>query len=203
MNTKLDNKTLTRIAIKAVAVWLALSLAGFFWGDRLINMLTPYYEYVVETTNPDYIASIRIDADKTEPSIVLAATALKALPITAELSLAAGKTIESSITVLHALVPIVILLTFLLVWPVKQLNQRLILVILAIPAIYLVSTFTAPLQLLGQLEIGFVNAAAKYGVLYEQSWVLKWMLVTEGGGRWLIPVLTGVLCGSLVNRFAR
>jgi len=199
----MDNSQLIKLACKALLFWLLFSVAGFFWGQKLISGLAPFYEFVVEQVDPNYDATIRIDDKSDVDKIVLAATALKALPITPQQSLPAGRMIESSITVLHALVPIVILLTILSVWPVKSLKQRAALLTLAIPSIYFISILTAPLQLLGQLEIGFINAAAKYGLVRSNSWILNWMLLTEGGGRWLIPVLTGVACGGFVQRFVK
>lgn len=199
----MDNSRLIKLALKALLFWLLFSVAGFFWGQKLISSLTPFYEFIVEQVDPNYDATVHVDDNSDVTNIVLTATALKARPITPQQSLPAGRTIESSITVLHALVPIVILLTILSVWPVKNIKQRTVLLTLAIPAIYFISILTAPLQLLGQLEIGFINAAAKYGLVRSNSWILNWMLLTEGGGRWLIPVLTGIACGGIVQRLSK
>lgn len=189
-----------RLAGKAFLFWLAFSLAGFFLGDRLIGAMTPFYEWMVEQVNGDYHAKIYLNED-TEKKVVLAATALKNIPIVPERNFAAGKTIEANITVLHALVPIVILFTTLCVFPVDNLKQRALLLLTGVPALFLVSALTAPLQLLGNLEIGFMNAVQKFGYSKEPPWVIDWMLLTEGGGRWLIPLLVGVICGAIARQF--
>ena len=75
--------------------------------------------------------------------------------------------------------------------------------VLAVPALLFVSAVTTPIQLLGNLEIGFINAAMAAGFTREPSWILNWMLLTEGGARWLIPVLVGVACGAMVRRLIR
>lgn len=198
----MSNATLIKLAIKALLVWMALSLAGFFWGNTLIEALLPYYEYVAQQANPNYQPTMRIVEGDVD-NVSLAGTALKSIPITPQQALPAGRTIESSITVLHALVPLVILLTIIIAWPVESSKQRIILLLLSVPALLFVSALTAPIQLLGQLEIGFLNAAMQYGVVREKSWILNWMLFTEGGGRWLIPLLTGVSCGGIVRRFVK
>lgn len=195
----MNNQFLIKTAAKAFVVWLGLSLAGFFQGEHLITSLTPYYKFVIEKVNPDYQARLYIQHGD-ENKVTLAATALKSMPIAPNNDLPAGKSIESSITVLHALVPIVILLTIHITFPVNAINQRLLLLGLAIPALFFVSALTAPLQLLGNLEIGFVNAAAQFGYAREKSWILEWTLLTEGGGRWLIPLLTGIGCGGLARK---
>lgn len=194
----MTNKAITLLAAKGLAIWLALSLAGFFVGDKLIHSLLPFYETVSEVASKGYAANIDIKED----DVVLYATALKAQPITPERSLPAGTTIQSSITVLHALVPIVILSTIILTWPAKNLTQRGYLIATLIPAVLIISALTVPIQLLGQLEIGFQNAAVKAGLIREEPFVLTWMVLTEGGGRWLIPALTGLACCGLVTKFS-
>ncbi|MDB2409995.1 hypothetical protein N9W57_05160 [Pseudomonadales bacterium] len=194
----MTNKAIILLAAKGLAIWLALSLAGFFVGDKLIHSLLPFYETVSETASKGYAANIDIKED----DVVLYATALKAQPITPERSLPAGTTIQSSITVLHALVPIVILSTIILTWPANNLTQRGYLIATLIPAVLIISALTVPIQLLGQLEIGFQNAAVKAGLAREEPFVLTWMVLTEGGGRWLIPALTGLACCGLVTKFS-
>jgi hypothetical protein len=196
----MNNTMLIKLTLKALLVWMALSLVGFFWGNPLIGTLLPYYEVVVQQVNTNYQPAIHIvEKENDADNIVLTATALKSLAITPQQALPAGRTIESSITVLHALVPLVILFTIIIVWPVDNIKQRAALLLLAIPALFFVSALTAPIQLLGQLEIGFVNAAMQYGFTRDHSWALNWMLFTEGGGRWLIPLLTGISCGGCVR----
>lgn len=196
----MNNQLLIKLTIKAFVVWLALSAAGFFYGEAIINTLTPYYKFVIHNINPDYQANIRINNKGVEKSIILEATSLKAIPITPDISLPAGKTIESSVTIFHTLVPLVILLNILLVFPMENIKQRLFVLALSIPAVLCVSALTAPLQLLGNLEIGFLNAAKSVGVVRSPSWVYEWMLLTEGGGRWLLPLLLGIGCCALARK---
>lgn len=198
----MSNNKLAVLAFKGFAIWLALSVAGFFWGEKLITGLIPFYETVTEAASEDYVANISI-REAAENKIVLAATATKNQTITANRALPAGSTIESSITVLHALVPIVILFTVILTWPASSLKQRIYLLLLSIPALLFVSATTAPIQLLGQLEIGFQEAAAKANFDRGEPFVLSWMLLTEGGGRWFIAALTGLACCGLVTKVAK
>ena len=200
----MNNQQLMILAAKGIFVWLVLSIAGFFAGEKLITLLIPFYETVIESASEGYLANIHIETvEHKENQIVLAATALKAKPITETRALPAGVTIESKITVVHALVPMVILFTIVFTWPAQSVLERFWLCVAAIPALLLVSALTGPLQLLGQLEIGFQNAAMNAGFIREQPLVLKWMLLTEGGGRWLIPALAGVACGGITNKLVR
>lgn len=195
----MTNKAISLLAAKGLAIWLALSLLGFFAGDKLIHSLLPFYETVTDAASESYASNIEVEDDK----IVYYATALKAQPITPTRSLPAGSTIQSSITVLHALVPIVILFTVILTWPAQHFKQRIYLLATLIPALFFISAATVPIQLLGQLEIGFQNAALKAGLTRDEPFVLTWMLLTEGGGRWFIPVLTGLASCGLVLKFTK
>ena len=195
----MNNKAIGLLAAKGLVIWLALSLVGLFAGDKLINTLLPFYETVTEAASNGYAANIQIEED----DIKFYATALTAKPITPDRSLPAGSTIQASISVLHALVPIVILFTVILTWPASCLKQRLYLLAISIPALLFISATSVPIQLLGQLEIGFQNAALKAGLNREEPFVLTWMLLTEGGGRWLLPVLTGLASCALVTKLTK
>ena len=192
----MNNPVYGYLFLKAILVWLLLSLAGFFWGNGFASMMTPFYEYVTEAASTDYVAAISIE-ERQENSIVLAATATRAKLITPSRSLPAGTTISSDISVLHTLVPLVIFLTIIISWPMKSLKQLSLIVLLALPSIFCISAITAPIQLLGLLDMGFQNAAQQAGFVREESFALTWMLLTEGGGRWLIPALFGLACGAI------
>ncbi len=198
----MNNNTIALLAFKGLAVWLILSVSGFFVGEKLITALFPLYETVAESVSDNYATKLSL-REAAENKIVLAATATKAKAITPERSLPAGSTIESKITVLHALVPVVILFTVILTWPANSIRQRIALLLLAVPALVLVSAVTVPIQLLGQLEIGFQNAASAAGFTRDEPFVLTWMLLTEGGGRWFIAALTGLGCCGLVSHFIK
>jgi len=198
----LHGKTLAGLIGKAFVVWLLISLSGFFWGERLITTLFPFYEQVIEAASEDYQADLSLRSG-VESRIVLAATPLKAKVITAGRSLPAGHTIESKVTALHALETLVILLTIIFSWPLENTRQLAYLCLLAIPSVLAVSALTVPLQLLGTLEMGFQNAAHAAGYARAEPWVLQWMLLTEGGGRWLIGALVGISCGTLATRLSQ
>lgn len=198
----MNNPAQDYLFFRAILIWLVLSLAGFFWGNSFASMMTPFYEFVTEMASTDYVAAISVE-ERQEDAIVLAATAIRAKQITPSRALPAGKTISSDITVLHTLVPLIIFLTIILCWPIKSWRQRGWLALLAIPSFFCISAITAPIQLLGLLEVGFQNAANQAGFIREESLALKWMILTEGGGRWLIPILFGLACGAISEKMIK
>lgn len=204
----MNQTKIIRIVIIGFLSWLVLSIAGFFFGERAITQLIPLYETVAETVRPEFHARIYLDDDKTEQHVVLASTALKAVPITNTSALNAGRTVESKITVFHTMVPLIILIVTFIAYPVSNVTQRLSLIAIGVPiGLGLVSMLTAPMQLLGQLEVGFLNAAAQAGFNREPSWVFNWFRFTEGGARWFLPLLIGLglsagLCKLVGNQEA-
>ena len=190
-----------RILVLALLTWIAVSLVGFFYGPVFLELLAPFYEMVIELVESDFDASVHFRDDaKGQASIVLAATALRTLELAPGMDIVpAGQTLESSVTVLHTLVPLVILIVTLLVFPMNHWTQRLLCIALMLPGILIVSALTTPIQLLGQVEIGFINAAIQFGVERDSPWTYDWFLATEGGARWLIGVLTGITLAALAK----
>ena len=198
----MNNPALGYLFFRAILIWLVLSLAGFLGGNGFASMMTPFYEFVTEVASTDYVAAISVE-ERQEDAIVLAATSIRAKQITPSRALPAGTTIASDISVLHTLVPLIIFLTIILCWPIKSWRQCGWIALLAIPSFFCISAITAPIQLLGLLEMGFQNAANQAGFFREESFALKWMLLTEGGGRWLIPALFGLACGAISEKIIK
>lgn len=194
---------LSAYALRALVIWFALSQVGDRWGEHLVQPLFPLYESVVIATSDYDTVNLEVAVVKSVNQIQLSASSSIPLAITPQIALPPNSTIASSAAVLHALVPIIILLTVILSWPVPYFRQRLYLIGASIPLILLVSAITVPSQLLGNLEIGFQEAAVKFGHPREEPFVLTWMLVTEGGARWLIPALFGLGAVALVQRLSK
>ena len=55
---------------------------------------------------------------------------------------------------------------------------------------------TAPFQLVGLIELAIHEAATAQHLDHPIPLTLSWMVFMEGGGRWVLPILAGLLCGS-------
>ncbi len=186
----------------AIVVWAVLSVLGFFHGIKLVKTLEPYYVWVVELAHPEYSARIDYDENEVEPSIELYVTALKPITYAPGKVLAAGTTVgPTKITIFHTMVPLIIFGVIVLVWPVKSVLEFFILISLSLAGALIVTGITSPFQMLGLLDTAFIEASAKAGYIYPSN-NFEWMKFTEGGARWLIPVLTGIVCGRLANKLA-
>ena len=198
----MNSQNILSIIIKAFFDLVDFINFRFFFRINIITLLTPFYEKNFRNELQELPIEISIKQEKTD-KVVISATPLKNIIISPKQTLPAGTTIEGSISLLHCLVPILILLMVIFALPIHSFRQLIILILLTIPMIFLVSALTAPLQLLAQLEIGFHNAALKAGFHREESWVLTWSLLTEGGGRWLLPALFGLICSSTSQKISK
>lgn len=197
--SNLDNTKLGRSLLFALVVWASLAILGFIYEERVSSTLAPYYEWVTNKITHGYIHKVSVASGEKE-HLWLISTPLENIAITPDLFWPAGKTIPpAKVTSLHTLVPIVILLTILFSFPMKTLKQRISLWIMAIPGILIIAALTTPIQMLGLLELGFIEGAAKYNHYREPTLIIKWNLAMEGGGRWLLPILTALLLIYLVK----
>ena len=189
--------------LAAIFVWLALSILGYMYGGSLVKTLEPYYKSIIEMAHPEYVARIDYDDNKSEPAIELWVTAKKPISYAPGQTVAAGTTIgPTKVTIFHTMVPLIIFGVIVLVWPVKSLKEFALLLLFALPGALIVTGITSPFQMLGLLDTAFIGAAARHGVEY-QSGAFDWMRFTEGGARWLIPIIVGILCGRLANKLGR
>lgn len=186
----------------AFAVWAVLSALGYVYGLKVVQTLEPYYLSIIEMAHPNYEARMDYDVNETESYLELYVTAVKPIEYAPGKAVAPGTSIgPTKITVFHTMVPLIIFGVIVLVWPVKSLAEYAILLAVSIPGALLVTGITSPFQMLGLLDTAFIGAAAKHGFAYE-SGAYEWMKFTEGGARWLIPILLGMLCGRLANKIA-
>jgi hypothetical protein len=88
----------------------------------------------------------------------------------------------------------VIELSVLLVWPVNAWRERFLLLLLGLVTSMIVLAATAPFVLIGNLEIYLQEMAVQAQVKRPEPWTLTWMIFSEMGGRWLLPLVAAMLC---------
>jgi len=175
---------------RLILAWLILSIFVLLQGERLIRPVLPFASAVVETIQSDYRATLKISND--QPGLIqMQATTRRVIPSIA----GRGAKLTAGVHVSHALVPLVLLFSFLFSWPVEKHQERLILLILGIPLSFILIALTLPFQLAGSLENMFQGYAQQYDVNREKPLLLTWMLFLEVGGRWLLPIVLTVCTG--------
>ena len=187
------------VLLRGFAAWCVLVAIGFYFGESVSRVFVPAYDVTARALMNNYAPAFEfVDVNK-KRSIQMTATTIRPIPLTEDVTVPVGRALPSSITVLHSLVPIVILLTLVVAWPFASWRALLVRLILAVPFILLVQVLTAPPQLIGNLEIGIQNAIRQMGGSRETPWVIRWMLFMEGGGRWVLPLVAAFICISFTD----
>ena len=191
---------LLTLGLKALLAWSVLSGLGWYFGEALGTGLLPWFEFIIHQVSPDYSPQLKLIPENHDFTIYMNATLLNPVFLGGTLGLKAGFEITAATHLMHTLVPIVIELSILLVWPVNGWRERLMLLSLGLVTSMLVVGATAPFVLLGNLEIYLQLLADQANVNRPEPWTLTWMIFNEMGGRWVLPVIAAVLCIRLQRR---
>lgn len=186
-------------AARLAGAWALLSCAGLVAGAPLFRVVLPWLEPVCAALLPGFAASLRVVERAPDTVIVLSLQALDAIRLGAHVVVQPFERLEASTTLLHNLVPPVLLFAALAALPVRSWRERLLLFALGFPALALTLALTTPIHLAGLVETSLQDAAAALGTARPTPWPLRWMLFLEGGGRWLLPLLAALGCRGLVS----
>ncbi len=176
------------IALKLVVAWLFVSIFFFMCGEWIIHILLPYLSFWTNLVAHNYSAELNINTSQTGKIIAIVATATEDvyrlnIPIAPK-----GTSVTGSGTLMHALVPIVILFTILFSWPTtfkKQVTQ----IIFGLVIMLLLLALTTPILLASHIEEVFHTAAQNYaGKELPMPLMMRWVVFMEIGGVWLLPI---------------
>lgn len=184
-------KRLSTRLIVAMAVFMALNAAAWLWGDRYVQFLLPVYQWSFETLTPHYgVQSLRIEQENGEYVVKVRAQ-------TAGVRLLAGKSVQSGMPISsstlagHALQRVVVVLSAMLLWPVRRWWERAALIVLAVPALLVVEALDVPLVLAGALEdLVLFNFDEKR---LSSSFLVQGMNFMNGGGRLAVSLIAAAL----------
>jgi hypothetical protein len=179
-------------------------MLGFLFGRTLLEALLPLFRVVITLVQGDFAPTLDIAGVGGEMTVRMSAYTTRAIPLTADRLLLPGTPVNYTATsVLHALVPAVPLLTPLLAWPIGTWREGLSRGLLGVPAFFLVMLTTTPLFLAGRFQMAIGDMARRYGGQLDDTWLVRWAIFTEMGGRWLVPILAAVVCIVMAQRLAR
>lgn len=182
------------LALRGLSAWVVLVALGYVAGPALTERLLPAYEAVTELLLTDFAAGLSLGEIEGTRHIRLNATVTQPIVLTERVTVPVGREVPASITVLHSMVPAVILLTVVLAWPAASPVRFALRLALALLAVALTLSVINPIHLAGNLERGLQSAILQLGGERGTPWVLKGMVFMEGGGRWVLPLVAGVMC---------
>lgn len=186
------------LILRAALVWATCTALGFFLGPMITEAMLPLYRLAVDALMPYFAAQLRVvEPAEGARQIQMLATVIRPLPLTPEVTVPVGRQVPASITVLHSMVPAVVLMTLALAWPVHSASRLLVRATLALVASLVVLLLVNPAHMVGNLEIGLQGAIEQMGGDRPEPWVIRWMLLMEGGGRWALAIVAATLCISV------
>ncbi len=198
----MSRRELVSLTLKGLLAWLVLSGLVWYFGEWLVKELFPLIKVVIMMMMMTFEISpglklIKSAQSQFDYSIELSAWVLRPVYLNAGQFIPPGTELKSSTHLLHTLVPLVIELTILLVWPVQRRSQRCLLLGLGLLTAVLVIMAILPAQLLGKLEISFQDVALTGNNPRSVPWFVDWMVFCEMGGRWLLAIAAAWLCIQL------
>ena len=185
---------LIKLTAKGLLVWLLLSGLGWYFEEALGNALLPAFGLVIRLLSPDYSSWLHLIPKQHDFMIQLSARNLHPIVLAENRAIPTAQTITTAIDLLHVLVPVIIEFSILLVWPVNSLRARLILILSGIVTALLVVAATGPAILIGKNELFLMEMAEQAHGLRPKPWIVDWMIFSEMGGCWLLPLLAALFC---------
>ena len=186
----MNRRELISLTLKGLLTWLVLSGLVWYFGEWLGKGLFPLLKAVIMAMNADMSPSLKLvkPTGQLDYALELSAWLLRPIYLNAGQFIPPGTELKSSADLMHALVPLVIELSILLVWPVQRRSQRHLLIALGLSTAILVIMATLPALLLGKLEISFQDVALTGKNPRLVPWFVEWMVFCEMGGRWLLAI---------------
>ena len=97
------------------------------------------------------------------------------------------------------IVALYLLYTVLGAWPQPDWRRRIVVMLAGMPGALLALALTAPFLLAGKFEMLLQERASAAGVPRAEPAILRWMLFTEGGGRWLLAIVLALIIIAVVD----
>jgi hypothetical protein len=190
----MERSELVKISLKILLVWTVLSVLAFVFREALGDFLLPFIKFGLFELTQDFSSGLKLQAKEGDYLILLSAWVLRPIPLFAGMTINPGAEMTAGTHLTHTLVPPVITLTLVIAWPCFSLLQRGIACGLGLLISLMIVTVTVPVLLLGNLEMMFQNLAADAGQVKPISFYLDAMIFLEGGGRWLIALVSALIC---------
>lgn len=184
-----------KILVRLIVSGIMSSVGMFLLGKSIVTACIPLFEVIIELAQSDFIPVLEVSGagDSTQlrmSAIILHDIFLKNMQVIPTATHLTGK----AQSLAHVLVPPTLLLCILAAWPVIGIKAILTRLAAGLVAMIAVMAFITPLTLVGLFQIGLLDATEGGPIALGANWFANWVLFTEGGGRWLIPIALGIAC---------
>ena len=194
----MDNRYFLNVSIRLIVAWLSISLLGLVASRQIISLFVPYFNGIVDILLVEFDTVVKLVTSENKDLVYLGATAVRPIVENGVIVVSPGQLVTSAADVIHTLVPIVILYSALVAWPVPKVRDRMTLIMLGIPLVFIMLGFITPVHLAGLIEMTIYNRAYKSSADFSEPLLISWVVFLESGGRWLIPLATAIV-GVMIN----
>lgn len=180
-------------ALRLCIAWLVVSALGYWQGTAFLRLCAPVISATVRLIAPELTSHIEIVTENAQAQVLLDARVARPLRLDAQHTIPTGQPLPSRANVIHALVPLVIFFCVVLAAPARDLCGRGLSLALAFPIALVIVLLTTPFQLVGLIEMAIQQHASGLGLERAEPFTLRWMILLEGGGRWILPIAAALL----------
>jgi hypothetical protein len=183
------------VFIRLAACWLLLCWAGHFFGKQMVLACLPLFEVVIDLVQSDFAPALDVVGFRAGAELRMSAILLRNVPLDHTRYLETASHIDyTTMNVFHVLVPAVLLLGILGAWPIRTVKDLAMRVVFGALALIGVLGMTTAFTLAGRFKIWLVEATIGSPAPVHEDWLVQWVMFSELGGRWLIPIAIGIAC---------
>jgi hypothetical protein len=189
------SRMLLNVSLRLAAAWIVLTVLVLLGGRELVRVALPFLEVAVNVMQGDFSGKLALVQEKGQWVIQMLPLTVRPIPMTDQVELRGFLSLQQYVThVDHTLVPVVLLLSGVLAWPIVHWREFGTRVLLAVPVLLLVLVLCAPVLLIGQVQMTLIKLALRAGAAFHEPWAVTLMIFMESGGRWLLPITAAVAC---------
>ena len=197
------SRTLLRLSLRVLIVWMVLATALLAGGRVLLGMLLPLFSTFIDMMQPDFAPTLEMASDANGWSMRLRPLITKAIALGPHSFISPGTRLEwFSTSVNHTLVPILLFLTALLSWPITGVRECCARLLAGIPVLIVVLLLSAPILLIGRVQMWLAQLAMRNGAAFHEPASVTFMIFMESGGCWLVPLVAATVCISAGRKFS-
>ncbi len=189
------------MAVRLLAAWLLVGSVGYWAAPGIAAVGAPVVVDAFRFLHPDLLVEL-LPLSAQPGKLRLSVTLVQAVKLDATSAIPGGSRLTLETGLLHALLPAVLLISLSLAMPMNAPRLRAAALLLAL----LMGVTLAGALLVGQwsglLQLNVQSAAEQAGLARTAPWSLELLMFLEGGARWLIALVLGVVPTSLVARWS-
>lgn len=198
---RVDSLIKSDMLLRVFVCWLCLSAIALMYGREVSLWLLPSIKLVGEWFQPAFNWGLAVEEYKDSVVIALRATSIEQVPAGPTSALNQGTVIRAGSTLVHIMLPSIIWVCVLVIWPCVSYAERAVVLCVGFVASQATAIFLAALLLSAKIEIMLENVAQQANERRPESLLTDLMVFIETGGNIVIALVGAVVCGAAVSGY--